>query len=283
MFEQQDQEDDSDDDDEDAMNVDGEEDSDIEVLDGQEGGTDIEVDGNSEDEDDERAIDFENKLAEALGTRRGDKDLGEQSSSEDSDADMKDEEMEKIDEQLVKVFQARRKELSKKNERKDAKESMINFKNRVLDLLEIYVKKCYGKALALNILLPLLRLTRRSSEQQISNKANSVLREYCKLCKGTSVPKLDPSERDQVWQLLRDIHEEARRSGPSIHASGCSQASLLVVKVLVASDKEAIGGVVDMYAETRKEQLTSSKCHVQPAFFTDWNNWCVNSKKQIRG
>ena len=275
MFEQRDEE--GDDEEENMMDVDGEEDSDVEVIDGK----GDEASSNGEEEDDENVADFESKLAEALGTHRADKDLGEQSSGEDSDADMNDDEMENVDQQLTKVFQARRQELSKKKDKKDAKENMINFKNRVLDLLEIYVKKCHSKVLALDLLLPLLRLIRRTSVNQISNKANSVLREYTKLCKGAAVPKPSESEED-IWQLLKEIHQEAMRSGPTMHASGSSQASILVVKVLVTNNKKSISGVVDRYAETRKEQLTSTKCHVQPNFFTDWNNWCVNSKKQVK-
>ncbi|EHA19412.1 hypothetical protein ASPNIDRAFT_47847 [Aspergillus niger ATCC 1015] len=281
MFDQQDDEGD-----EDMMDIDGEDDSDVEVIDGDDNNASDDDDDEDEEEDDddestgndlEEAI-FEAKLAEALGTHRADKDLNED--SEGSDADMNDDEMEEIDTQLVKVFKARRDALGQKKDKKDAKENMINFKNRVLDLLEIYVKKCHSKILALDLLLPLLRLTRRSTVKQISNKAANVLREYTKHCKGAALPKLD--EIEPVWELLKSIHTEATHSGPPAHASACSQASLLVVKTLVAHDKETIAGVVDVYGETRKAQLISKKCHVQPSFFTDWNNWCVSSSKQMK-
>ncbi|GKZ37240.1 DNA-directed DNA polymerase [Aspergillus brasiliensis] len=279
MFDQQDDEGD-----EDMMDVDGEDDSDVEVVDAAGSDDDDDDDEEEDDEDessgnDEEEALFEAKLAEALGTHRADKDLNEED-SEGSDADMNDDEMEEIDTQLVKVFKARRDALGQKKDKKDAKENMINFKNRVLDLLEIYVKKCHSKILALDLLLPLLRLTRRSTVKQISNKAANVLREYTKHCKGAALPKLD--ETEPVWELLKSIHTEATHSGPPAHASACSQASLLVVKTLVAHDKETIAGVVDVYGETRKAQLLSKKCHVQPSFFTDWNNWCVSSSKQIK-
>ncbi|PWY91877.1 hypothetical protein BO94DRAFT_488534 [Aspergillus sclerotioniger CBS 115572] len=276
MFDQQDDEGD-----EDMMDVD-EEDSDVEVVEAA-GSGDESDDDEAEEESDDDANDeeealFEAKLAEALGTHRADKDLNED--SEGSDADMNDDEMEEIDTQLVKVFKARRDALGQKKDKKDAKENMVNFKNRVLDLLEIYVKKCHSKLLALDLLLPLLRLTRRSTVKQISNKASGVLREYTKHCKGTALPSLESTE--PVWDLLKSIHTEATHSGPPAHASGCSQASLLVVKTLAAHDKQTIAGAVDVYAETRKAQLLSKKCHVQPSFFTDWNNWCVSSSKQMK-
>ncbi|KAF7182957.1 hypothetical protein CNMCM7691_002701 [Aspergillus felis] len=279
MFEQQDDEEDDE-----MMDVD-EDDSDVEVIEAENSGEDEDEDDEDDDEaasdegeNEEEMAAFEAKLAQALGTHRADQDLNEQ--SEDSDADMNDDEMEQVDEQLIKVFRARRDALGQKKDKKDAKENMVNFKNRVLDLLEIYVKKCHSKVLALDLLLPLLRLTRKSTVKQLANKANSVLREYTKLCKGNALPSLDSTE--PVWELLKSIHAEATHSGPPTHASACSQASLLVAKVLVAHDKNAIADVVDVYAATRKEQLLSKKCHVQPQFFSDWNNWCVSASKQMK-
>ncbi|KAL4736131.1 DNA polymerase phi-domain-containing protein [Aspergillus similis] len=291
MFDQQDDENVEEHEDEDMMDVD-EMDSDVEVVepeDNDDNDDDASLPSDQEaqedDDDGEDAAEiaaFEAKLASALGTHRADQDLNEEES--ESDADMNDDEMEEIDNQLVKVFRARRDALSKKNDKKDAKETMVNFKNRVLDLLEIYVKNktCHSSLLALDLILPLLRLTRRSSVKQISNKANSVLREYTKLCKGAALPSLRSEDVEAVWELLRAIHAEAMHSGPPAHASGCSQASLLVVKVLTAHDKEAVKGVVDVYGDTRKAQLLSSKCHVQPTFFTDWNNWCVSAGKAMK-
>lgn len=294
MFEKQDEDENAE-----MMDVD-EDDSDVEVVEGEGGPVEAgdeddtsenksESENENENDNDEEA-EFEAKLAAALGPHRATDPTTTSQTSDDSgsgsddDADMNDDEMEQVDEQLAKVFKARRDALDQKKDKKDAKENMTNFKNRVLDLLEIYAKKCHSSILALDLLLPLLRLTRKTSVKQISNKATNVLREYTKLCKGSAVPAIDTSSSSAgpVWELLKDIHKEAAHSGPPAHASACSQASLLVVKVLVAGDKGAIGDVVDVYAATRKEQLRSNKCHVQPAFFTDWNNWCVSASKQMK-
>ena len=284
MFEKQDEEGDED---EEMMDVD-EEDSDVEVVgadgSGDDDGSDDDDEEEDEDEDDDKEdndeeAEFNAKLAEALGTHRANPD------EQDDESDMNDDEMEQVDEQLSKVFKARRDALDQNKDKKDAKENMTNFKNRVLDLLEIYVKKCHSSVLALDLLLPLLRLTRKSSVKQLSNKATAVLREYAKLCKGSAVPDIkasSSSSAESVWELLKDLHKEAAHSGSPAHASACSQASLLVVKVLVAHDKGAIADVVDVYAATRKEQMLSNKCHVQPSFFTDWNNWCVSASKQMK-
>lgn len=261
--------------------------SDVEIVDGESDSASDESEGEDEDEDEDEEDDdneqnlaeFDAKLAAALGTHRADKDL-EASDGSDDGSDMGDDDMEALDAQLVKVFQAREQASSKKKDKKDAKETMINFKNRVLDLLEIYVKKCYSNPLALDIIVPLLQLLRRSSVQQLVQKTATVLREYTRLCKGPAVPKVESDEA--VWGMLRDVHSEAMRSASGPHAASCSQASLLLVKVLVAHDKESVSGIVDIYADTRKKQLLSNKCHVQASFFSDWNSWCVSACKQLK-
>ena len=275
--------DDGEDDDDVEMEDASELDSDVEVIDPSDNESDDasndEPEPDGEDEDDDELQAFDAKLAAALGTHRADPD----DSTSDSDADMNDDEMEALDEQLIKVFKARAQTTNKKKERKDAKETMINFKNRVLDLLEIYVKKAgTTQPAGITILVPLLRLIRRTKISQLANKAATVIREYSRACKGSSVPSISSSQAQSIKPILGEIHEEARRSGPNSHGAACSQASLLVVKVLVAQDKEAIGGIVDVYAETRKKQLLSRKCHVQPAFFSDWHNWCVSASKMLK-
>ncbi|WEW58089.1 DNA-directed DNA polymerase [Emydomyces testavorans] len=233
----------------------------------------------NESENGDELEEFDAKLAAALGTHRADKDL-DAGSETSSDSDMDDDQMEALDEQLAQVFKARSQMTNKKKEKKEARENMINFKNRALDLLEIYVKKSHSNIIATSILLPLLQVTRKTKVQQIAHKASNVLREYCKLCKGTSVPAIEDEE--PIWELLGLIHEEATHSGPAFHAATCSQASLLVVKMLVARKKENVERIVDVYAESRKKQLLSKKCHIQPAFFSDWNNWSVSASKQMK-
>lgn len=283
MFEEQDDDDDEEDGDDDAemMDVDEDElDSDVEVVEAGASGSGSDDDDDEEEEEDneedaQEVAAFEAKLAAALGTHGAD--------DGDSDEDMNDDEMDELDDKLVQVFRARRQETSHRKDKQDARENMVNFKNRVLDLLEIFVKKSHSRLLALDILLPLLRLSRRSSVKQIATKANNVLREYTKVCKGNALPKIeDAAQAEALWELLRSVHKEASHSGPMGHATACSQASLLVVKVLVAHDKNAIAGVVDVYAATRKDQLMSTKSHVQPSFFSEWNNWCVSASKQLK-
>jgi DNA polymerase phi len=88
-----------------------------------------------EEEGSEEALQkLDDELAKALGTHPAHQDINAESS--DDDTDMTDSEMMTLDAKLVEIFSQRKKAPNKK-EKKGAKENIINFRNRVLDLLEI--------------------------------------------------------------------------------------------------------------------------------------------------
>ena len=194
------------------------------------------------------------------------------------DEEMDDEQMMALEPHLTKIFQERKKTTSKKREKKDARENVINFKNRVLDLLLIYVKKQHANALALQLILPLLRLVRISTSKQIAEKSFSLLKEYFDACKGKELPV--PDEGGEIWEILDEIHAEARLDGSKLHGNACSRSSLFVVKVLVALDENNYGRAVDVYSKSQKQWFLDTKSKTQPALFTEWINWSINTRKQ---
>lgn len=245
------------------------------------GSEDDNVDSSSEsaedsDGPDEELAVFDEKLAQALGTRPGNADLDAEDSCS-SDEDMDDEEMEVLDQHLEKVFQERKKVTSKNIEKKDAKETIVNFKCRVLELLEIYVKQQYGNTLALSLLLPVLMVTRSTTSPLVSTKACNLMREYARVCKGDGLPSID--NVDAIFDLLEEVHEEATKEGSNAHATACSQASLLLVRMLVSHDRECLRRVVRIYAGTQEKTLFDANCKVRTSFFTDWQNWCAQARK----
>ena len=225
--------------------------------------------------DDDELAAFDAKLAQALGTRPGNKDLDAEDSSS-SDEDMDDEQMAALDEHLEKVFQERKKATNKKTEKKDAKETIVNFKCRVLELLEIYVKQQHANRLALSLLLPIMTTIRTTTSPLVSSKACNLMREYARFCKGNGVPGI--TDVDAIFGLLEAIHVEAMKEGSNAHASACSQASLLLVKVLVAHDRECLRRVVRIYGDTQEKTLFDASCKVKTSFFTDWQNWCTSAR-----
>ncbi|MCJ1281727.1 DNA-directed DNA polymerase [Xylographa opegraphella] len=234
-------------------------------------------DDNSDAADDELA-EFDAKLAQALGTRRLDEDLAAKE-EDSSDENMDDEQMEALDEQLETVFRERKKLTSKKNEKKEAKETMVLFKSRVLELLEIYIKQQYLNHQALSIVLPIIKLVRATSNKQISEKACNLVRDYLKLYKlkdqlNGSVPP------EKVKSLLQAVHKEAMEEGSNAHANACSQASLLLTKIYISNGGD-LSDVVSQYAATQLIFLTESDCHLRTSFFSDWLNWCTSARKAL--
>ena len=228
------------------------------------------------DEDGDELAALNAKLAQIVGTRPGNEDEDAEDNSS-SDEEMTDEQMFELNGSLENIFREQKKITSKKTEKKDAKENISHFKCRVLDLLEIYVKQEHGNGLGLSLLLPLLTLIRTTTNSLVSKKACNVMREYARLCKGDGVPQIEDTE--SVFGLLETVHIEAMKEGSNPHGSACSQASLLLVKVLVARDRECLRRVVKVYGATQESALFNSSCGVKASFFTSWLNWCTSARK----
>lgn len=277
----------------DASGSDEEElDSDVEIVNLEDAGSDAGDDSDKDSEDgeedetdeaankDQEALDaLENALAEALGSHRLDKDAEAESESE---PDMTDSEMMAVDEKLAEIFKQRSKVANKKKEKKDAKDTVINFKHRVLDLLAIFVKKeaAIANPLAFDVLLPLLHLVRATTTKALANKACDIISNFSKsLKKARSGTEAAPEDLDQdaMVDLLRELHEEASKDPSHAFARAVSTASLAVASVLCGSGegegenrREQVFG---LYARTQLRWF-QGEVKIQPAFFSDWLNWC---------
>ncbi|KAH6691529.1 DNA polymerase phi-domain-containing protein [Plectosphaerella plurivora] len=190
-------------------------------------------------------------LGKILNSHRLDKD--KEAADSDSDADMTDSEMMAMDEALANVFKQRVKSKpSQKKERKAAKESVINFKRRVLDLLLIFVKNEASRPLALSLLLPLLRLMKATTVKSFSDRSLETIREYQRRLKraraagasseeeGGKKKKVTKSseavDAEATLQLLKDIHAEAASSEASDIVKAAASASLIAASTLYMAD-----------------------------------------------
>ncbi len=265
-------------------------DSDVEIVNLEDAGSDGPDDSEegSEDEEDEddkavqdkdqEALDaLDNALAEALGSHRLDKDA----EAEDSDgSDMTDSEMMAVDEKLAEIFKHRAKTTNKKKEKKDAKETVVNFKHRVLDLLAIYVKKeAARQELTLdvfNLLLPLLHLVRTTTTKALANKACDIILNFSRSLKkargGSQVAKIPELDLEALVSLLEELHEEASRDLSHAFARAASTACLAVASV-VCGDEERRDEVFGLYAKTQLKWF-NGEVKIQASFFADWLNWC---------
>ena len=266
---------------------DDEMDSDVEVVDmnGEEGDLnehlaedseeddedDDESDEDEVDEDEEEARKLDDALAEALGTHRLDQDLNAQES--DSDADMTDSEMMALDSKLVEIFSQRKKQPNKKQEQKDAKETMVNFKSRVLDLLEIYVKKQASNPLAFGLLLPLLQLIRSTKTKQLAEKAHNIITSFAKASKGAKKEGGAEVNVSEQIALLQAIHAEASKDPSHMFVKSASTACLLLASSLYRADKGMMKKMATVYRDSEIAWVTG-EVKMQAAFFHDWVNWC---------
>jgi DNA polymerase phi len=278
---------------EEDVDLDGEDASDVEMVDdsgddeaGSEDGSDESDEdssgselGSEMDEREQAELDeFDAKLAQALGTRRADQDLAVQD-EESSDEDMDDDEMEALDTQLEQVFKARKAATSAKKEKKEAKQNVVLFKSRVLELLEIYVKKEHLSLDALRLVEPLLDLIDKTTSKDVSKRACTLIHEFVKAYRlklREEMPEDDTT--DFIKEILNKVHARATRKGRSLaHHKACSQASLLLAKALVSNHGE-IGDVEKIYYQTETKIFKDPDWDCKDSFFIDWLNW----KRSVR-
>ena len=227
------------------------------------------------EEVDEELAAFDAKLAQALGTRLGQEHVDADISSSSSE-DMNDQQMEELDEHLESMFRERKNLIKRKHEQKEAKETIINFKSRVLELLGVYIKQEHASIRAMDLLLPILSLIRTTSSPVVSRKAYELIRIYSRLCKGNNLVKIQ--RPDTVMNELRSIHDEAGKEASNAHAVACSQASLLLVRALVSFDRGYLREIIALYANTQERVLFEPSFKAKVSFFMDWSNWCNNVK-----
>ncbi|KAI0125855.1 DNA polymerase phi-domain-containing protein [Xylariales sp. AK1849] len=266
-----DESDDDEDDDEDEVSEIG---SDVEFV--TLNGIDPVAEEDEDEEGDATKTDADGDLEDALETllrsHRLDKDNDAESS--DDDSDMTDSEMMPLDVKLAEVFKGRTKKSNKKKENKDAKETIIIFKHRVLDFLDIYVKKEALNPLAFDLLLPLLQLVRTTTTKDLSNKAMKVITDFSEAFKKGRGDRNEPVVSvDVQLERLQVIHQEASQGDSHAFARAVSAASLLVASSLFSTRKDSVQQVAQVYASTQADWALG-KIKMQPVLFSEWQNWC---------
>ncbi|KAJ8130131.1 hypothetical protein O1611_g3500 [Lasiodiplodia mahajangana] len=230
---------------------------------------DGEDDGDEEEPEDADLAALDDALAKVLNSHRLDKD--QEAESSDDGSDMSDSEMMALDEKLVDVFKHRIKNNKQKNEKKDAKDTVIHFKHRVLDLLNIYVKQEASNPLSFGLLLPLLELVRTTTTKPLANKAMNILADFSKASKKTR-SKDTQVDTDAQFTMLEGIHQEAAKDMSHAFGKAASTASLLVASSLWAADQGNVDRINAVYAKTFAE-CQKGTIKMQGAFFSDWVNW----------
>ncbi|KAK4098837.1 hypothetical protein N658DRAFT_211667 [Parathielavia hyrcaniae] len=264
-------------------------DSDVEIVNledaGSEGPDDSDEGSEQEDQEDadtqdkdQEALDaLDNALAEVLGSHRLDRDVEAESGD---DSDMSDSEMMAVDAKLAEIFKQRAKAGNKKKDKKDAKDTVVNFKHRVLDLLAIYVRKeaaCPDVGHSVfRLVLPLLELIRTTSTKALANKACDIIMTLSKSLKkargGSQVAEISGLDLQALVALMEELHEEASRDMSHAFTKAVSTGCLALASVL-CSNEERRREVFELYARTQLKWF-DGEVKIQPAFFSEWLNWC---------
>jgi DNA polymerase phi len=254
---------------------------------------------------------LDNALENLLQTRRLDRAAaataaaqgtnGVAADGDDSDdSDMTDSEMLALDDKISAAFKLRAKAsggTSAKQKQRDARETVVNFKHRILDLLDVYVRARPADPLVFaEVVLPVLRLVRATSTRALANRAAEILQTLFKGVRkarqASSSEEVSSDANDgktlaalatpALLPLLREIHAEAPRDASHAFARAASCASLLVVSAMHALDERgSVAAAAEVYADTQVKWVLG-EWKLQPAFFTEWLNWCQSIANQPR-
>ena len=148
----------------------------------------------------------------------------------------------------------------------DAQREATHFKNRVLDLVDTYLRKEPSNPLALHLIVPLLDLVAGSGqdERQLSDKAKGILRS--RIGKAKEVPIGADIER--VTEVATSVHAKARKAHSSDLLAILSLCSVYLAKMLVHAKAEE--SLTKLYKESLEDFAVRKNSSLNPAFFQDF-------------
>ncbi|EKM55908.1 uncharacterized protein PHACADRAFT_256841 [Phanerochaete carnosa HHB-10118-sp] len=223
-------------------------------------GADDDVGEDDEDLDAAADPELRRKIEEALHVNGVQGAAGESDSGSEEEL-MDDEQMMAIDEQLAAVFRARMGE-RKLAKGVDAQREATHYKNRVLDLLDTFIRRQPASPLVIRLILPLTELIVSSGadEKQLAEKATGILRSRI----GKSKDVLTEVDVEQAAEVLKEIHLRARKAATGDVLATLGQCSLYVIKCLLHA--KASGAVLDAYRESLADFATRKTSRLNTAF-----------------
>lgn len=200
-----------------------------------ESGDDDDSSSNEEGGETVGAVDeaFRAEVQAALGPAMVDMDKEESSSDEDLD----DEAMMKLDGALAAVFKSQLQAIRDKNKNKDAMKIILHFKLRVLDIIEILIKKQASNPLILEVVIPLLNATWSALNSKdfrtLGEKAQALFQN--KLCTAKELPPAPAINAKDVHKKLEDLIQKAMMAPSMAIVSLITRGCLYLVRVLRGS------------------------------------------------
>ncbi|CAO3684400.1 unnamed protein product [Rhizopus stolonifer] len=217
-----------------------EEDDDVEMLDMDDSGEDD--DDNEEDEEDDVDEELRQKIEEAM------KSEGVNAVDDASDEEIDDDAMEAFDEKLAEVFRLKK---IAKQEKVTKQHNVVQFKNSVMSLVSIYVRKNPTNPLVLTTIVPLLNVIRstpaKSTGSQLLEKIVAFFKN--RLAKSTEYPK--DIKDNSAMEALEAVHEFAKHSTSKDLSDMCVQLSIYLRKVIFGT-----GSDFEVFPKLEKKQQT---------------------------
>lgn len=273
----------------DPTEEDEDEDDEMEIEEGGEEDSGSGLDSDSEreadeDEDEEPDLELRSKLEAALRTGGINLADGSEGESDSEEEVMDDDQMMAIDDQLAEIFRSRADEKGGKGKMKvllpqfwftrsldaNAQREATHFKNRVLDLVDIYVKKQPSSAYIPLLTVPLLQLIIAASpeESQLSEKATGILRS--RIGKLREYPERD--ETIDVGSILEDLHAKARHTSSGDILTTISQCCCYLVRALNGTSTDGI--VRSVYRQSLEDFVIRKGSRLNSAFFQEFVRRC---------
>ncbi|KAJ3845276.1 DNA polymerase phi-domain-containing protein [Lentinula raphanica] len=218
--------------------------------------SEAEEDSNDEEADEE----LRQRILEALSVN------GIEAANEDDDESeeefMDDDQMMAIDEHIAEVFRSRINE-KKASKVVDAQREATHFKNRVLDLVDIFIKKQPSSSFVVRLITPLVDLITRSTsdEKQLSDKAQGIVRS--RIGKAKEFPS--SISKEEIVPIFETLHKRARTERSpeylSILGECCIYLSHLMINTGLQDD------VVIQYRQSLADFITRKNSLLNVSFF----------------
>ncbi|KAJ8078693.1 DNA-directed DNA polymerase [Marasmius tenuissimus] len=241
---------------------DGDQDRDDETSSEEEDGDEGEGEDSGNEEPDGE---LRERIMEALAVNGIQAATGETDDDESEEEFMDDDQMMEIDQHLAEVFRMRLDE-TKKGKDTDAEREAIHFKNRVLDLVDIFLKKRPTSPLIIRVVLPLADVATRSTsdEKQLSDKAQGILRS--RIGKHKELPS--DFDIDSALTVLKNVHERASHARSTGDLSTLTDCSVFISHALISSGRAE--DVVQLYRESLSDFLIRKSSSLNTAFFEEF-------------
>lgn len=193
----------------------------------------------------------------------------EESDSDDNEPGMTDAQMFAMDKHIAAVLK-----LQKENRRsqRDTQQQLLHFKFRVLDLLDIFLKRQSDNVLIFDTIRPLLDALQDASKakeqaallQRIASTFNT------KLCKLKTYPRGESVNVPTLIELVGDLLLKATKTKLGILADSCCQAIQFLLRVIAGQHTPAdTSSVAEKLTNALKSFTRNHNSHLRPAFFQD--------------